>query len=467
LIEKADRFPRLERVRGVLETALARRPGALREWVEGVWMALGGPACAATQTGLENAAAFFDLLEEMDEGGVLDIAEFEQRIQNLHSHPDSLADDSLQVMSIHKAKGLEFDAVIVPGLGRRARSDESRLMLWLERPRLRGAPDLLLAPIHATGAGADRTYEYLKLIEKRKSELEAGRLLYVAATRAKSELHLLGHCDLDMKNGMPMLKAPASTSLLRRMWAIAEPAFQNGLPLADAAHNEVAPEARTPQAIQRLVSDWRLPAPPASPTAPAQPEKRTPVGVSFRWAGDTLRHIGTVVHQLLRRIAEDGINAWDRERIAGCASACRSALASLGVPAAELAQAVDQVGKALTGVLDDERGRWILANRPGAACEYSLCGTVEAEIVTVRVDRTFVDDDGIRWIVDYKTSSHEGAGLEAFLNNERERYRGQLELYRRIFAALERRPVRAALYFPLLNGWREVEPEPAQAGKAI
>jgi len=466
-IGKADRFPRLERVRIVLETAFARRPGALREWVEGVWMALGGPACAATQTGLENAAAFFDLLEEMDEGGVLDVAAFEERIQNLYGHPDSLADDSLQVMSIHKAKGLEFDAVIVPGLGRRTRSDESRLMLWLERPRLRGEPDLLLAPIHATGAGADQTYEYLKLMEKRKSELEAGRLLYVAATRAKAELHLLGHCDLDMKDGAPMLKAPASTSLLRRMWAIAEPVFQSALPLTEAAHNEVAPEARIPQAIQRLVSDWRLPAPPASPNVPARPEERTPAAVSFRWVGDTLRHIGTVVHQLLRRIAEDGAGEWSRKRIEACAPVCRSALVSLGVPAAELSQAVEQAGRALTRVLEDERGRWILAKRPEAACEYSLCGTVDAKIVTVRVDRTFVDDGGIRWIVDYKTSSHEGGGLEAFLDNERERYRGQLESYRRMFAALERRPVRTALYFPLLNGWREVEPEPAQAGKAI
>jgi ATP-dependent helicase/nuclease subunit A len=339
-------------------------------------------------------------------------------------------------------------------------------MLWLERPRLRGAPDLLLAPIHATGAGADQTYEYLKLVEKRKSELEAGRLLYVAATRARSELHLLGHCDLDMKNGASALKAPSSTSLLRRMWAIAEPAFQNRLPLSNAAHDEVAPGARTPQAIQRLVSDWRLPAPPASPSVPARPEERTPAAVSFRWAGDTLRHIGTVVHQLLRRIAEDGASEWSRKRIEACAPLCRSALISLGVPAAELSQAVEQVGRALTGVLEDERGRWILAKRPEAACEYSLCGTVDAEVVTVRVDRTFVDH-GIRWIVDYKTSAHEGGGLEAFLDNECERYRGQLELYRRIFAALESRPVRAALYFPLLNGWREVEPEPVRTGKAI
>jgi ATP-dependent exoDNAse (exonuclease V) beta subunit len=183
--------------------------------------------------------------------------------------------------------------------------------------------------------------------------------------------------------------------------------------------------------------------------------------------GDTLRHVGTVVHQLLRRVAEDGLNGWNRERIEGCAPACRTALASLGVPPAELAQAVEQVGRALTRVIEDQRGRWILANRPEAASEYSLCGIVDDGIVSVRVDRTFVDEDGIRWIVDYKTSSHEGAGLEAFLDNERERYRGQLDLYRRIFSALDERPVRAALYFPLLNGWREAEPEPAQAGKAI
>jgi ATP-dependent exoDNAse (exonuclease V) beta subunit len=458
---------RLERLRGVLATAFERRPGALREWVEGVWMALGGPACAATQTGLENATAFFDLLEEMDEGGVLDIAAFEERIQKLYGHPDSLAGDSLQVMSIHKAKGLEFDAVIVPGLGRRTRSDESRLMLWLERPRLRGAPDLLLAPIHATGAGEDRTYGYLKLIEKRKSEFEAGRLLYVAATRARSELHLLGHCDYDSKNGTAVLKAPESTSLLRRLWASAEPVFQQALALTDAAQDETAAEPRTPQVIQRLVSAWRLPAPPASLATSAHPEERTPAVVSFRWVGDTLRHIGTVVHQLLRRIAEDGVSGWNRERIEACAPACRAALVSLGVPSVELAQAVEQVGRALTRVLGDVRGRWILASRPEAACEYALCGTVDGEIVSVRVDRTFVDEDGIRWIVDYKTSSHEGAGLEAFLDNERERYRGQLELYRRIFSAMEERPVRVALYFPLLNGWREMEPAPAIAGKAI
>jgi len=162
----------------------------------------------------------------MDEGGTLDAAGFESQIEKLYANPDALADDAIQVMSIHKAKGLQFDTVIVPGLGRKPRSDDSRLMLWLERPRFQERSDLLLAPIHATGADEDTIYSYLKGIDARKAEYEAGRMLYVAATRAKNELHLLGHTAWKEKDGVMELSLPQSSSLLRRMWTVAEPLFQ-------------------------------------------------------------------------------------------------------------------------------------------------------------------------------------------------------------------------------------------------
>jgi len=66
-----------------------------------------------------------------------------------------------------------------------------------------------------------------------------------------------------------------------------------------------------------------------------------------------------------------------------------------------------------------------------------------------------VDEHGTRWIVDYKTSMHEGGELELFLDREQTRYREQLERYARILRALDGRPVRLGLYFPLLRGWRE------------
>jgi ATP-dependent exoDNAse (exonuclease V) beta subunit len=88
-----------------------------------------------------------------------------------------------------------------------------------------------------------------------------------------------------------------------------------------------------------------------------------------------------------------------------------------------------------------------------------VSGVLGGRIVNIIVDRTFVDQDGVRWIVDYKTSSHEGADIEGFLDLQKDRYRQQLEKYAALFKNLEHRPIRLGLYFPLLNGWREWEYE--------
>jgi ATP-dependent exoDNAse (exonuclease V) beta subunit len=76
---------------------------------------------------------------------------------------------------------------------------------------------------------------------------------------------------------------------------------------------------------------------------------------------------------------------------------------------------------------------------------------------SLRIDRTFVDRDGVRWIVDWKTSTHEGGDRDAFLDNELQRYRGQLERYARVMRLVDPdRPQRVGLYFPLLDAWREI-----------
>ena len=456
----ADGRERLVRVREVLKTALETRPTFLRRWVEGTWIALGGPACAAGPADLDNAKAFLDLLEQMETGASLDLAAFSRRLEKLYSHPDPEADDSLQIMSIHKAKGLEFDVVILPGLGRKPRSDDPHLMLWLERPRLGSAPDLLMAPIHAIGADRDRTYDYLKLIDSRKAENEVGRLLYVGATRAKSALHLLGHTGFKVDNDAVELKLPESSSLLRRLWAAAEPVFQDAAGQMAPPVESAAEKERVPQAIERLSPDWRLPAPISTILVPPQSavvEPSDPESVSFHWVSDSLRHVGTVVHQMLRRIAEDGLSAWNPARIEQNRPAYRSALLTLGVPATELDKSIGKVADALIRTVTDERGQWLLRGDHAApACEYQISGVIAGDVVNGRLDRTFIDEHGTRWVIDYKTSSHDGADIAGFIDNECARYRAQLERYRHLFASLEGRPVRVGLYFPLLSSWREV-----------
>ncbi len=50
------------------------------------------------------------------------------------------------------------------------------------------------------------------------------------------------------------------------------------------------------------------------------------------------------------------------------------------------------------------------------------------------VDRSFVDADGIRWIIDYKTGTHAGGDVAGFLDQEQERYRAQLAGYAAAFS---------------------------------
>jgi len=130
--------------------------------------------------------------------------------------------------------------------------------------------------------------------------------------------------------------------------------------------------------------------------------------MSFYWVGNTLRHIGTVVHEVFAAHWPRRPGGLTPERVRALAPAFRSALSSLGVPTAELDNAAGRAADAVLGTLRDERGRWILRNdRAATACEYPICGVIDSRVVSVRVDRTFVDSDGTRWIIDYKTSFHE------------------------------------------------------------
>jgi len=455
---------RLRRVRDTLEQCFAHRAGSLRTWVEQAWLGLGGPACAQDAAELDNAQAFLDLLERLEEGGQVDLEVLEEQTQTLWARPDPQAPEALQVMTIHKAKGLEFDAVIVPGLGRWQRADQPLLLAWLELPGPDAAGNLLLAPVPEKGAQAYPLYQFLRDLDKQKAENEAGRLLYVAATRARRELHLLGHTKLD-KKGQP--SKPHCWSLLYKLWPAVEQDFAAAA--RETAATSTAQAAATPAGtLRRLAPDWQRPAPPPRLRWPAATlaaaAEVIPEPLPYAWTGQTLRHVGTVVHAILHRIAREGLARWNAARVTALRPLYEGALRDLGVAREELAEAAARVERALVQTLEDARGRWILdEHHAEAENEYALSGLVEGRWVSLRLDRTFVDAEGTRWIVDYKVSIHEGGSLEQFLDAELERYRTQLELYSKLMAARDRRPIRLGLYFPLLGAWREWGAEAARA----
>jgi ATP-dependent exoDNAse (exonuclease V) beta subunit len=453
-----DGCNRLWRLRDALRPFFAqRRREPLRRWVEGAWLALGGPAAAEDGGDLADAEVFLALLDELDEGSDLsDFQALEERVAGLFALPDPLAPETLQVMTIHKAKGLEFDTVILPGLGSAPRAGDAQLLLWQERPRRRGGSDLLLAPIREAAAIADPVYDYLKQLDASKSLHEDGRLLYVAATRARRRLHLLGHATV--RDGRAQ---PSARSLLAQLWPAVAAWFER-VAAAAQAHAAVVPEGRaTPETVLRRVPAHWAPPPPAASVA--QAERWAEQGgameqVEFSWVSETARHVGTVVHRMLQTVAQDGLQKWDAARVERLRAVFVRDLRLLGVPEPQLASALDRVVHALTSALSDPRARWVLGPHAESASELALTGLIDGRLTDLVIDRTFVDERGVRWIVDYKTGIHEGAGLDGFLDSEQVRYREQLERYASAMRSLDGRAVRVALYFPLLRAWREWEP---------
>jgi ATP-dependent helicase/nuclease subunit A len=465
----ADGRWRLARAGKVLGCCLEQRCRAsLRETVEGAWLALGGPACVEQVTDLEDAEIYLQYLEDAEEaGGIADLAAFEEGLAKLYALPDLEARETdPQILTIHKAKGLEFDTVIVPGLGRRPRHPEASLFLWTRRLAADGdgSAELLLAPIKQTGVDADPIYDYLARLDRERERYEQARLLYVASTRAKKHLHLLGHVKPESRDGAVELKPPARDSLLETLWPAVETVFQSEAAALSPEQLLNAPSpsseegARMPdQNLRRLPADWSLPAsPPAVSWTSLQDEDRVGEEIEFSWAGETARHIGSVVHRWLQRIAEDQMKGWDRSRVEKMRKAFRNELGMRGIPESEIDVATTQVMSALGNSLEDPRGRWLLGPQKDARNEFRITAVIGGERRNLVIDRTFVDRDGKRRIVDYKTSGHEGADVEGFLDQERERYRAQLERYALALGADESD---LGLYFPLLSGWREWKPD--------
>jgi ATP-dependent helicase/nuclease subunit A len=439
-----DGRERIRRIIPAIEQAIAergRRP--LREWVENTWLRLGGPVCVEDETALQDAAAYFDLLDGLAEGADLaDFDWFREQVNALFAQPTANASEVLQLMTIHKAKGLEFDTVILPGLGAVPRGEDQRLLLWMEH---RG--ELLLAPIAESGGDKDPIYSYLVGIERRKSDQETARLLYVAATRARRSLHLLG--SVTAKDDGTFAQ-PESRSFLRLLW----PAVAEQFASPDTGvQEEPAHRAKT---IRRLSASWRIPpAPGPVQWKRSRVERAQRPEVAFEWVGGRSRYAGAALHGFLQRIAREGLDAWPEAALRSRSTSYRAVLMNLGLPPGDLAWAVERVESGLLRTLRDPRGRWILDNHMDAASELPVAGLLDGKLTEAVIDRTFIDENGVRWIIDFKTSVHEGASLENFLEQEKDRYREQLERYARLMVQRDDRPIRLGLYFPLIGAWLE------------
>jgi ATP-dependent helicase/nuclease subunit A len=450
----ADGQERLQRCLTVLASKMAeRKRSSLRLWIESTWLGLGGPACLEQASDLDDVTAYFSLLEKRDVGSELtNLDDLETHVSKLFAAPNNQADNTLQIMTIHNAKGLEFDTVILPYLERQAPNDEKQLLLWMEKPRENSPNALILAPVNATGEDSDSIYNYIKEQHKIKSDNEIGRLLYVAATRAKKHLHLFFS---PKKEADAYHDAEASNSKVRSLLDKLWPAIQHNvsyqMPANDDAILTTEIETAPQRLIKRLDLTWKNPIHEVVPAAPTYHQKLP----GFQLSQDNPKHIGTVIHKVFEMISLQGEAWWENHSQTEVKTYLKNHLLQQGVFAADVEEAISTIQQAVKNALQDERGKWILQAHTDAKSELALTAVIENEVTNLIIDRTFVDADGTRWIVDYKTASYDGENLEKFLASEQREYAKKMLQYYQAIKQFDQKPIRLGLYFPLIPAWRE------------
>ncbi|MGD0481625.1 MAG: UvrD-helicase domain-containing protein [Terracidiphilus sp.] len=505
----------LERVLRAIEFAerlSSTRPSAtLGTWLEQVWLSLGGAECvdAAARANLDLLWQRLDTLPQGAPdllGPALDAA-----LEDLKAQPDPAAeiDCGVQLMTIHEAKGLEFEVVIVPDLQAGAGNNKQELLSWLERglpPEAEADADagesaaiteFLVAPLPPKGADRGAAKIWVDRVRREREQYEARRILYVAATRAREELHLFARPSYKSADGVPTELVMPRESLLLTAWpaweaeillrfdewsaaraATAEPSTIESLAASGEGEMRIVPPVLNPTRMRRLPPSYQ-PACAEFPFATDEP----PVGAGRlyeRHEGGLLsRALGRAVHELFQHFAQlfaTQASEVARESLVRLQPRIAANVRASGIDASQANRIAAQALEMVLRAAEDPQARWILAAHADAASEARWTGVVAGELRNVQVDRVFragptpqsSTDDATWWIVDYKTADYKTADYEtargdsldpqAALVALRSEFAPQLEAYAKVLRNLHGADaaVRGGLYYPrmaLLDWW--------------
>ena len=403
----------------------------LVNWVEETWKRLGGDLILPTEEASDTRAFFQQLRDQEAEGAGLDADRLVSWLETKHATIES-ATARVELMTLHRSKGLEFDHVFIVGAGKSGRSSQKPLLRW-NRDEQNG---LLIAARPASDT-VGTLYDYLGFVNKRREAQELIRLYYVGITRARESCSLTA--TLSSESQWP----PRNTGSFWSNFCSTAPKAQ--FHPTDENLSEVAAEQKGSQLLRVVDISERL----TNETVEASPAS------AVRPGNLQSRRYGTALHRGLELLAlQDPLPTECPDPIS---RAMRFQLTELSSPNADISKELDSLIIDVNRVLGDEMGRWVLsAHHHDAQSELSLfVAETQKQLV---VDRTFIDaQTGIRWIIDYKTSRPaEGGSLADFFSEEAARYGDQLMRYRSAMQLYDQchhpdvLDTRVALYFSAL-----------------
>ncbi|MDP3308666.1 3'-5' exonuclease, partial [Methylotenera sp.] len=445
----ADGKMRLHHVREIFAEAFETQGRMnVSRWVRGVWLMLNGTACLWEQSDVIDVQAFFACLDNLDRSNQFSPERMQTEITKLFAAPEAQG-ESLQMMTIHKSKGLEFDTVILPGLGASIGGNhgDKPIVLWedvLVNPHHDHAQyELLAAPFIPKGLrDKDKVsaYDYLESRESARDANEDARVLYVAATRAERQLHLVGIANKNAKGEV----SPTKNTYLDLLWPAVATVYES----AEPPQQQVDTEDTIANFTPRLVRLKQLQVPAVLQTkhsiaATSQNNFAAQPSLVQSLEAD----IGTLAHRYMEMIAQQGLAAWSAARIATLNPAMQHWLRQQGHAEKIAMEAGQRVQNLLEVTLQSEDGQWLLKARGEA--ELGITSMHNGEVKNYIVDRTFIEND-VRWIVDYKTIALTADASNATLKIAAENYREQLKNYAILFAD-ESKQVKCAVFFMAIS----------------
>ncbi len=177
------------------------------------------------------------------------------------------------------------------------------------------------------------------------------------------------------------------------------------------------------------------------------------------WKIKDRRYLGIVLHRFFETIANEGIKLGEGTRVDQMKPALKAALLAEGMSYKNLDKNVQKGLRALRNILEHDKGRWILQEHQEHKSEYALTNFKDKNFKSMIIDRTFIAEDGVRWIIDYKTGEDDDEKIEENLDEEKviNKHRPQLESYKELILRQgETRPIKMALYYPLYKQLVEI-----------
>ncbi|BCE02210.1 UvrD-helicase domain-containing protein [Marinicellulosiphila megalodicopiae] len=444
----------------------------LSQWLEQTWYQLGGAHLQNTQN-QEAFDAYLNLLNSLEYNQVQSKPEILNNAVNA-LFANSSKPANIQLMTIHKSKGLQFDHVYLIQLQKSGMRDGKQLLLWEER-FVGNQSQLLLAPIESSSdpKSASSQYKYIENIKKQKSEFELSRLLYVAATRAVQSLSLYGQSQFDDEK--EVWSTPRSGTFFNLLWdtvkhdciEIDEHHKSLGLLKSKKAKPETQFELTDVQAVVPktqvvLVDDWES----------IQITQKQPL-LSFRQDISSLKEIdnhkynwpeltsnpfassvGTFLHSCLEQMIIEGVLKYQSKDWEQRLPFYNIQLSNLGLSNQQIQRAISICKPLINNLLNSKHIHWI-DQQPIKHCEYPIShhsnnGQVRDYILDVFV----VDDQNQAWVIDYKSSKMQEDQSEAeFIEAQKLSYQSQLDNYQFLVNKLGYSKVKKVLYLIQYDQW--------------